>query len=636
MLPTALVNAGLFAWIAWRSKLPAAHLPAALSGVFGYLLLFHVGVEWGQMPWTGVDAWTACHVLVSGISGTALVLPAVLLALPLLLARRRSSPRRGAASKPRPESPAVWYAAAAGITAVASLALVAWHSLLVKNDEIFATWVYAVYAVGAILAAARTGKPSLGYAGGVLLWAAWAQGLAFRYADLLDLKSPWPYVFLAHASVSLLAALWFDRRETSRRGAAEPLAEIAQVERRARRAAVELCGVSRRHVRRGRRLHLAGGDRRAHRHAQQVARLVRRVSGLRLRRRGACGRFSSSARRSGSSMSRWAIRVRSTRARGRRSARRGPCSASAGWPCGGPSIAKRRRSRRRRSAMVPVCGARSGTRALRVVAAVGARRPDGRSGRRPLLVGLVVAMALYAVVPGVCQELSPRNLPVAADADRAAAVTFRAARRRARRAARAGLRLGRVGCYWRRSPAWCCTDWENGSARRSSSLSRRSASPAHSGRRPFRNRGRRGIGAPLDDGAAFCVLSIPLWLPRPAIERVGRGLGAAWSGDSNALRNLMFWAILGVSLLPQVVMLVGMAWAAVERHPATPEVWPALFACFVIAVVGGAMASILFAVRGRGTSAPCARSHDACRRRAGDSLGRAARGDDAFSSRPWP
>ena len=214
MLPVALVNAAVFTWVALRSGIGAAHLPAALCATAAYLVGLHV---WrGRLEWNGADVFAALHALVSGASGTALVAPVLLFSVLAVLLRRISA----AAPFEHPEptrrefrllaaahAASPWYGAAAGLVAAASIALVAVYGYRVPGDPYYAAYLFALYAVGAVVVAGVTGRTAATYIGGALLWGALVQALRYRYYERLAIENIWPAVFLAHASLSLLASI---------------------------------------------------------------------------------------------------------------------------------------------------------------------------------------------------------------------------------------------------------------------------------------------------------------------------------------------------------------------------------------------------------------------------------------------
>ena len=213
MLPVALVNAAVFTWVALRSGIGAAHLPAALCAAAAYLVGLHV--QQGRLAWNGTDVHSALHALVSGHSGTALVGPVILFAAVSVLLRRISaaapfkhpeatSEEFGPLAAAHAASP--WYAAAAGLVAAASIALVAVFGYRIPGDPYHAAYLFALYAAGAVVVAGVTGRSVAAYVGGALLWGALVQALRYRCYEHLSIENVWPAVFLAHATLSLLAA----------------------------------------------------------------------------------------------------------------------------------------------------------------------------------------------------------------------------------------------------------------------------------------------------------------------------------------------------------------------------------------------------------------------------------------------
>ena len=221
MLPVALVNAAVFTWVALRSGIGAAHLPAALCTAAAYLVGLHV--LRGRLEWNGTDVHAAMHALVSGASGTALVGPVMLFAAVSFLLRRITATAPFKHPQATHEefsllaaahAASPWYAAAAGLVAAASIALVAVFGYRVPGDPYYAAYLFTLYAVGAVVVAGVTGRSAAVYVGGALLWGALVQAIRYRYYEHLSIENVWPAVFLAHATLSLLAAA------VSRRGGA--------------------------------------------------------------------------------------------------------------------------------------------------------------------------------------------------------------------------------------------------------------------------------------------------------------------------------------------------------------------------------------------------------------------------------
>jgi hypothetical protein len=220
MVPTAVINGFVFIWVATRSGIPAAHLPAALCFTAAYLLGFHVA--WSELAWESNDAHAVFAAILSAISGTALVLPAMLFGLTALVFQRTSE-----AESARRET-AKWYGIAAALAATASIGLVAYFAFGVEHDDAYARWVFAFYSLAAITAGAVTGRKSLGYIGSALGWAALTQGIYFYEPGERKPAEAWSWVVLIHATVSLVGMrliVWRSEptNTKARDGAATPL-----------------------------------------------------------------------------------------------------------------------------------------------------------------------------------------------------------------------------------------------------------------------------------------------------------------------------------------------------------------------------------------------------------------------------
>lgn len=195
MLPTAIINGFVFLWVASRSGIPAAHLPAAFCFTAAYLLGFHVA--WSELAWESNDPHAVFAALLSAISGTALVVPVAMFGFTALVFQRTSE-----VGGDRRET-AKWYGIAAALAATAGIGLVAYFAFGVEHDEAYATWVFALYSLASITAGAVTGRKSFGYIGSALGWAALFQGICFRYGGERSMVEAWSLVVLIHATVSL-------------------------------------------------------------------------------------------------------------------------------------------------------------------------------------------------------------------------------------------------------------------------------------------------------------------------------------------------------------------------------------------------------------------------------------------------
>lgn len=204
MVPTALVNAVIFTWAARRSEVAQAHLLAALSLAGAYLVgahVYQISNETGRLPWNGDDAGLAAQILLSGPSGMALVLPALLYVVPIAVLRRRRESSWYEAAR--------WYAAAGALLAAASAALVL--VFLRRGDPYCATYIFALYGLIALVAAGAMRRAALAYVGSSLLLASLLTALLVRFPDRFATTEAWLYALLAHSLGSLLATLALDR-----------------------------------------------------------------------------------------------------------------------------------------------------------------------------------------------------------------------------------------------------------------------------------------------------------------------------------------------------------------------------------------------------------------------------------------
>jgi len=210
----AVVDFVILTLLAFAFRRPAAHLPAALLLAAGWVITGHVAS--GNFGWLDEDAARVSRALLSTATGTFLTLLLIPLGAALAALRFRS---RFAEAR--------WYAVAAAVAALLSLALVSWFGFGVPGDPGGATWIYAVYAAGAIGAAYGFRSRYAAWAGAVLLLAGLVQGLAFRWIDTWPLRQPWTTALLIHASAAALAATVSWRRGSGKPSLPGPVFERA-------------------------------------------------------------------------------------------------------------------------------------------------------------------------------------------------------------------------------------------------------------------------------------------------------------------------------------------------------------------------------------------------------------------------
>lgn len=217
MLPVAMLDFVVVTAVALCFELPAAHLLATPCLVLAYMLGFHLFR--GNVTWHVESPHTLVRALLLGESGTALVpLVCVFGGLASLLIRwsRRLD--------------AIFYGVAAAGTAVLSLVLVTWHGFGLPGDPAHATWVYAIYAAGALLAGAVTVRMRVTWGGSALLLAATIQGVVFRYEWSRSWSHPWLMALLLHASATTLTAcIGIRLAPTRRKSLSDPLSQSALV-----------------------------------------------------------------------------------------------------------------------------------------------------------------------------------------------------------------------------------------------------------------------------------------------------------------------------------------------------------------------------------------------------------------------
>ncbi len=174
MLPVALIEFVVFTWVAWRLNLPIAHLVAAACLAIGYLLAIYLFQ--GRLEWRGQELRALAEVVISGSTGALLSLLVLAYAGIAFVTRRRAPEATGWLTT----SPGVMACAAAAL-ATLSVALASWFGFARAGDPHGATWVYLLYAAGALVVAARRPHAVFAWIGAALLLAAVVQGFMFRY-----------------------------------------------------------------------------------------------------------------------------------------------------------------------------------------------------------------------------------------------------------------------------------------------------------------------------------------------------------------------------------------------------------------------------------------------------------------------
>lgn len=249
MLLTSVVSCVVLSVLAYLRAIPLAHLLALPCAGFAYLLLIHLARQ--DLTWEAMPSARVTGSLISAESGTALVpLAAIFGALSAWMRKSRPEDSR-------------FQALVAVVTAFVSVALAATLGLGRVGDPAGTTWVFATYGftllAAAIAAERRTvfqtqsasdpeqSPPSgassrassrqgtetgginprtlagAGWAGAGLLLVACLQGATCRFASTLELAHPWVTGLLTHASLTLAACgvtgwRWWPFDLTSRNG----------------------------------------------------------------------------------------------------------------------------------------------------------------------------------------------------------------------------------------------------------------------------------------------------------------------------------------------------------------------------------------------------------------------------------
>ncbi|WP_165227335.1 hypothetical protein [Aquisphaera insulae] len=210
MMLGAGLNAALLLTVALVLEIPAAHAAAGLCVAVVYLLGWLMLT--GRLP-SSATSPEALTALLSRSSGLVLM-PLVLACLGVVA----TASRRGKSLV------AQAYGLVAGLVAAVSIGLVAWHGLGIAGDPTGASWVFAAYAVIAIACAAWFSRwplfetsgglaevRTLAGIGSALSFAALGQGLVFGLRERWGLTAPWLDVLLAHPTLTLGAMAGLER-----------------------------------------------------------------------------------------------------------------------------------------------------------------------------------------------------------------------------------------------------------------------------------------------------------------------------------------------------------------------------------------------------------------------------------------
>lgn len=192
MLTVLLVEAAVLLVVAHVAEMPAAVLPGSLCASLAYLIAWHRVA--GRLAWRLSDARELLSQLLTAPTGTALVGAAAICGAAAVWRHRRGTVEA-----------ARYFGVAAGINAAASLALVTWYGFGRAGDPHFATWVYLAYGLAALAAARWVLTRALVWSGAALLLTAIVQGLV--YGQPWPLEQPWLISLLIHATTFAALAI---------------------------------------------------------------------------------------------------------------------------------------------------------------------------------------------------------------------------------------------------------------------------------------------------------------------------------------------------------------------------------------------------------------------------------------------
>jgi hypothetical protein len=215
LVPTAVVNAAVFAFIAWWLAIPEAQLAAAVCLAIGWLIA-HQALR-GAVEWRQTDQSSLVHAALSASSGKAL-LPLSALFFAIAVAWRRA----------KRHADAFWWAVSAGAAAAGSLALTFGFGFGRAGDPYRVTSFFALYALVVLAAAIKTDRLVAAWAGAILVLAAFLQAITFDGVPHPALAEPWTFTLLACATTALVGRVAISR-STCHRNLAQVLWEAALV-----------------------------------------------------------------------------------------------------------------------------------------------------------------------------------------------------------------------------------------------------------------------------------------------------------------------------------------------------------------------------------------------------------------------
>lgn len=193
LLPCALATAAAMLAVAVWFNIPAAHLPAGVALAASGLVAFYVLS--GKIAWTHDASATMRGLLLSATTGHVLVpFVAIFGGIAAWLLKRGH------------REPAKMYGIVAAAAAVIGLGLVFGYGFARTGDPEYATWTIGLYAIAAVIAALALDHVIIARVGSALLLAAIGQGVVYRFNPTWQLEQPWIAASLAHASIVILVS----------------------------------------------------------------------------------------------------------------------------------------------------------------------------------------------------------------------------------------------------------------------------------------------------------------------------------------------------------------------------------------------------------------------------------------------
>lgn len=196
LLPTAISTAVVLTAVALWFGIPAAHVPAGVAIAVASLVGFYV--LRGDVAWTLPDSALMRKALLSATTGHALV-PLVALFGGIAWLFRRIGRREDS----------FMYALVVAATAAVSLVLVMGYGFARVGDPQNAVWTLAIYTIAALATAVALERADAARIGSALLLATLVQAIVYRFNLQWQIEQPWIVALLAHGTIIALGCLVF-------------------------------------------------------------------------------------------------------------------------------------------------------------------------------------------------------------------------------------------------------------------------------------------------------------------------------------------------------------------------------------------------------------------------------------------